>query len=69
MEVNLKVYFHYRISLRRGVADLEIDSLKSPTISKGIAEHGFSMSVEELISRGDPLLYRAKKLGKNRCKM
>ncbi|GLI56234.1 hypothetical protein PM10SUCC1_17480 [Propionigenium maris DSM 9537] len=51
------------------MADLEIDSLKSPTISIGVAEHGPSMSVEELISRVAALLYRAKKLGKNRCKM
>lgn len=56
--------------LRRGVADLEVDSLKkSPTVSIGVAEYGLQISLEELISRADTLLYRAKNNGKNRCEM
>lgn len=56
--------------LRRGVAALKIELLnESPTISMGIVQHTLKMSVEELISRADALLYRAKKLGKNRCEM
>jgi diguanylate cyclase (GGDEF)-like protein len=55
--------------LRGGVADLERDSLKSPTISIGVAQYSLGMSVEGLISKADTLLYKAKNHGKNRCEM